>query len=80
MSGSRSKLLNKVILVVYETAPGDISHVAVVVSNDPNLQDGTSRIGVLSQWGSDGEYLHDYQDVHPSLGQPVRFYTERKKG
>ena len=67
-------------LVVYETAPGDISHVAVVVSNDANLQDGTSRVRVLSQWGSHGEYLHHYQDVHPSLGKPVRFYSERRKG
>jgi hypothetical protein len=66
-------------LVVYETAPGDISHIAVVVSNAPNLEDGTSRIGVLSQWGSHGEYLHEYQDVHPSLGKPVRFYSERRK-
>jgi hypothetical protein len=68
-------------LVVYETetAPGEISHVAVVVSNDPNLQDGSSRIRVLSQWGWDGEYLHDYQDVPPLLGRPVRFYTERRK-
>ena len=38
-------------LMVYETAPGDISHVAVVVFNDPNLQDGTLRIGVLIGWG-----------------------------
>jgi hypothetical protein len=53
--------------------------VAVVVSNDPNLRDGTSKIGVLSQWGSHGEYLHDYRDVHPSLGTLVRFYSERKK-
>jgi hypothetical protein len=66
-------------LVFYETAPGDISHVAVVVSNNPNLEDGTSTISVLSQWGSHGEYLHDYKDVHPSLGQPVRFYSERRK-
>jgi hypothetical protein len=68
-------------VVVYEseTSPGEISHVAVVVSNDPNLEDGSSRIHVLSQWGSHGEYLHDYRDVHPWLGKPVRFYTERRK-
>jgi len=67
-------------LVVYETAPGDISHVAIVVSNVPDLRDGSSRIVVISQWGSHGEYVHDYEDVHEWLGQPMRFYTERRKG
>jgi hypothetical protein len=65
-------------LVVYEL-DGDISHVAVVVSNAPDLTDGSSNIRVLSQWGFDGEYLHDYRDVHPSLGRPVQFYSERRK-
>jgi hypothetical protein len=67
-------------LVIYETAPAEISHVAVVISNSPNVQDGSSTIRVLSQWGSDGEYFHDYQDVPLYLGKPVRFYTERRKG
>jgi cell wall-associated NlpC family hydrolase len=67
-------------LVVYETDPGDISHVAVVVSNESDLRDGSSRIVVISQWGADGEYLHDHRDVHPLLGQPTRFYTDRRKG
>jgi hypothetical protein len=65
-------------LVVYEL-DGDISHVALVVSNAPDLADGSSNIRVLSQWGFDGEYLHDYRDVHPSLGRPVQFYSERRK-
>jgi hypothetical protein len=64
-------------LIVYEL-DGEISHVAVVVENKPDLQDGGSTIQVLSQWGFDGEYLHEYRDVHPSLGRPVRFYTERR--
>jgi hypothetical protein len=67
-------------VVVYENeTPGEVSHVAIVVSNDPNVEDGSSRVEVLSQWGSHGEYLHDYRDVHPYLGKPVRFYTERRK-
>lgn len=65
-------------VVVYEL-DGEISHVAVVESNSPNLTDGSSNIRVLSQWGADGEYLHDYRDVHPQLGRPVRFYSERRK-
>ena len=65
-------------LVVYEDGDG-ISHVAVVVSNEPRLADGSSIIRVISQWGSDGEYLHEYRDVPLLLGRPVRFYSERRK-
>ncbi len=77
--GSKAALMpGDVVVYESEDSPGEISHVAVVVSNDPNLRDGSSAIRVLSQWGSDGEYLHDYRDVPPWLGKPVRFYTERK--
>lgn len=65
-------------LVIYEDGDG-ISHVAVVVSNEPRLADGDSTIRVISQWGSDGEYLHEYRDVPLLLGRPVRFYSERRK-
>jgi hypothetical protein len=64
-------------LVLYEDGDG-ISHVAVVVSNEPRLQDGDSTIRVISQWGSDGEYMHEYRDVPLLLGRPVRFYSERR--
>ena len=64
-------------VVVYES-DGETSHVAIVVSNEPDFRDGSSNIRVLSQWGFDGEYLHDYRDVHAALGRPVRFYTERR--
>jgi hypothetical protein len=65
-------------IVVYER-DDSISHVAVVVENVSDLMSGTSKIRVLSQWGSDGEYFHDYKDVALLLGRPVRFYSERKK-
>ena len=66
-------------LVVYE-GPSGLSHLAVVVSNVPQVEDADSIIHVLSQWGSDGEYLHEYRDVPPLLGRPVRFYSERRRG
>jgi hypothetical protein len=66
-------------LVIYHDAYGDVSHVAVAVSNEPDLTSGGSNIRVLSQWGSDGEYLHDYRDVPPFLGKPVKFYSERRR-
>ncbi len=65
-------------VVVYE-AEGEISQVAIVVSNEPGIRDGSSNIRVLSQWGFDGEYLHDYRDVHAALGNPVRFDTDRRR-
>jgi hypothetical protein len=66
-------------LVIYHDAYGDVSHVAIAVSNEPDLTNGSSNIRVLSQWGSDGEYLHDYRDVPLSLGRPARFYSERRR-
>ncbi|MEO7651172.1 MAG: hypothetical protein ABIZ80_11945 [Bryobacteraceae bacterium] len=66
-------------IVIYKDTSGDITHVSVVVSNLPDLTNGTSIICVLSQWGSDGEYLHDYMDVPHLLGKPVKFYSERRK-
>jgi len=64
-------------IVIYEY-DGEISHVAVVISNTPDLTNGRSNMLVMSQWGSHGEYLHDYRDVHLSFGRPVRFYSERR--
>jgi hypothetical protein len=66
-------------IVVYFTMPDVISHVAVAVSNEPELSDGSSNIRVLSQWGRNGEYFHDYRDVPHWLGTPVKFYSERRR-
>ncbi len=65
-------------IVVYEL-DGEVSHVAVVISNTPDLTNGSSNIQVLSQWGFDGEYLHDYRDVNEMLGIPMQFFSERRK-
>ncbi len=65
-------------IVIYEYE-GEISHVAVVISNEPDLMNADSNMLVMSQWGSHGEYLHDYRDVHYSFGKPVRFYSERRR-
>lgn len=44
------------------------------------LDAGTDRTGikVLSQWGQDGEYLHDAEDVPDLLGKPSEFWTDRE--
>jgi len=66
-------------LVLYRDDRGDISHVAVVVRHEPDLEKALWRTTVLSQWGSDGEYLHDCADVNEMLGKPDKFYSERRK-
>lgn len=38
-------------LVVYHDAEGEVSHVAVVVLNVPNVENGKSNIRVMSQVG-----------------------------
>ena len=66
-------------LVIYRDKHGEISHVAVVVSHAPDIAKGQWRTDVLSQWGSDGEYLHEITDVSELLGKPDKFYSERRR-
>jgi hypothetical protein len=65
-------------LLVYRDREGAISHVAVVISHEPDVANGRWNTTVISQWGYDGEYLHDHADVNQLLGRPDRFYSERK--
>ena len=56
---------------------GDIKHVGVVLAAEVMFE--TKRIRVLSQFGRDGEYIHDVDDVPSFYGQTVvRFYSERR--
>ena len=63
-------------LVLY-TKDDEYSHVAVVVT--PQFGEGGvgKRPLVMSQWGADGEYLHLWDHVNPSLGEPTEFWTDR---
>ena len=65
-------------VVVYKSpATDDIIHVGLVMSNEGVFE--TRTIRVLSQFGRDGEYLHDANDVPEMYGQPtVTFYSERR--
>lgn len=66
-------------VLIYRDRTGEVSHVAVVVSHVPSIESGSWRTTVLSQWGSDGEYLHDSTDVNEMLGKPDKFYSERRR-
>jgi hypothetical protein len=60
---------------------GEISHVGLVVSNELVFGAESSRqIKVLSQFGRDGEYFHDYMDIPVRYGSSVKFYSERRSG
>lgn len=65
-------------IVVYLDKGGEITHVAVVVSHERDLTRGEWDTTVLSQWGADGEYLHDIADVNEMLGRPDKFYSEKR--
>lgn len=61
---------------------GEISHVALVVARiAPAVADlnGQWKTTVLSQWGQDGEYLHDLEDVAERLGTFDQFYSEKRR-
>lgn len=66
-------------LVIYRDGTGDISHVAVVVRHEPDVENARWKTTVLSQWGADGEYLHDHTDVNEVLGKPDKFYSEKRR-
>ena len=66
-------------VVVYRDDQRTVVHVGLVAQVIPNLRrEGTSEIVVLSQWGADGEYVHRVDDVHPSLGAPAEYWSDRK--
>jgi len=64
-------------VVVYADSWGKFSHVGVVIHHSPDVQSASWKTRVLSQWGADGEFFHDLDDVHPYLGKPKGFWTER---
>lgn len=66
-------------VVVYRDTDGLPSHVGIVWERNliiPGQQ--ADPLKVLSQWGADGEYLHDLSDVPDLLGVPVEFWTDRR--
>jgi hypothetical protein len=65
-------------IVIYRDDAGEISHVAVVVAHEADVKNAEWRTTVLSQWGADGEYIHDHRDVNGILGTPDKFYSERR--
>jgi hypothetical protein len=66
-------------LLVYRDRDRIISHVAVVISHEPDFANARWKTTVMSPCGYDGEYVHEHADVNPLLGRPDKFYSERKR-
>ncbi len=67
-------------VLIYRNDQQEISHIAIVVCNRPDIANSVWKTRVLSQWGADGEYFHDPTDVNAMLGKPDKFYSERRNG
>ena len=64
-------------VVIYRDDAGEVSHVGIVTKVRTNLLQASREITVLSQWGESGEYFHRVDDVHPGLGHPSEYWTDR---
>jgi hypothetical protein len=65
-------------VVVYKNDEGDVVHVGLVAEIRITLEISTREVFVLSQWGADGEYFHCIDDLHPNLGTPTEYWTDRR--
>ena len=64
--------------VLYCDDGDSVSHVGMIVSRPELARNELGPMKVLSQWGRDGEYVHALEDVHPLLGSPREFWTDRR--
>jgi hypothetical protein len=66
-------------VVLYEDPKTqDIKHVGLVLAAEVMFE--AKKIRVLSQFGRDGEYIHDLDDVPDFYGKTVvKFYSESRK-
>ena len=56
-------------------------HVGIIYElRDVSLEQNRTRFQtwVLSQWGEDGEYLHELEKVPPIYGSEIEFWSERR--
>jgi hypothetical protein len=65
-------------VAVYRDASGAITHVGIIIAVENDLATSVTRFQVLSQWGHDGEYLHDGEDVPKLFGRLTEVWSERR--
>ncbi len=66
------------VVVYRNTRDHSVSHVALIVNIERRVDTASWKITVISQWGTDGEYLHLMEDVLEMLGRPVEYWTDRR--
>ena len=58
---------------------GTVDHVGLVIEHEPNVANADWDTTVLSQWGRDGEFLHERRDVSPLFAaSTIEVWTERR--
>ncbi len=64
-------------LVLYFDRHGNVSHVGMIASPIVEGTNDLRPVRVLSQWGSDGEFVHPLKAVPALLGAPEEVWTDR---
>lgn len=66
-------------LIMYRPDHGQTAnHVGIIVEIMPNIAAAQRNFRVLSQWGSNGEYLHEAADVPTNwYGKHLNYFTQR---
>lgn len=67
-------------IVIYRKEPdGPIRHIGIVVELAFDIENATPRFQIVSQWGYNGEYLHEESEV-PTVhyGSHREYWTERE--
>ena len=74
-----------------ESLPGDLvtyyldsnrrklTHIGIIVAKEGRLEVGEWHIQVMSQWGCDGEYLHEETAVPKEIFGTFRAYWSERK-
>ena len=64
---------------MYHDSHDEPCHVGIVLRKNL-LIPGDSRdlLTVVSQWGADGEYVHEVTKLPSLLGRPAQYWTDRR--
>lgn len=58
---------------------GEVQHVGIVIQVVPDVEKATNKLLILSQWGSDGEWIHPHDCVPEAYGQISEVWTDRRR-
>lgn len=64
-------------VIVYRDRDKQMVHVGILQNREPDVARAAWNLTVVSQFGADGEYIHEIADVVPLLGTPTEAWTDR---